>query len=125
MTNSVTPFSLKDAPALIERLLPVQKLSTEVYVERMSSHGQTLVSLGGYWKGRKPLILNKANDDTLCEAFGDEDEAWDGKTAELFVDKSITFAGKRVGGVRIRIPAERVRVPEERVSVPEEQEVPF
>jgi putative DNA methylase len=54
------PFSLKDAPALIERLLPVQKLSAEVYAERMSSHGQTLVSLGGYWKGRKPLILNKA-----------------------------------------------------------------
>ena len=60
MSHAVTPFSLKDAPALIERLLPVQKLSAEVYAERMSSHGQTLVSLGGYWKGRKPLILNKA-----------------------------------------------------------------
>jgi putative DNA methylase len=60
MTHTVTPFSLKDAAALIERLLPVQKLSAEVYAERMSSHGQTLVSLGGYWKGRKPLILNKA-----------------------------------------------------------------
>ena len=60
MSNAVTPFYLKDAPALIEQLLPVQKLSAEVYVERMSSHGQTLVSLGGYWKGRKPLILNKA-----------------------------------------------------------------
>ena len=60
MSNTVTPFSLRDAPALIERLLPVQKLSAEVYAERMSSHGQTLVSLGGYWKGRKPLVLNKA-----------------------------------------------------------------
>jgi hypothetical protein len=29
MSNCITPFSLKDAPALIERLLPAQKLSVE------------------------------------------------------------------------------------------------
>ena len=60
MTSSVTPFSLKDAPALIERLLPVQKLSAEAYKEQMAVHGKTLTALGSYWKGRKPLILNKA-----------------------------------------------------------------
>jgi putative DNA methylase len=60
MTHSVTPFSLKDAPALIERLLPVQKLSAEAYKEQMANMGKTLTSLGSYWKGRKPLILNKA-----------------------------------------------------------------
>ncbi len=60
MTNSVVPFSLKDAPALIERLLPVQKLSAEAYKEQMAVHGKTLTALGSYWKGRKPLILNKA-----------------------------------------------------------------
>ena len=60
MTAAVTPFSLKDAPALIERLLPVQKLSAEVFKERRAGAGQTLVPLGSYWKGRKPLILNKA-----------------------------------------------------------------
>lgn len=57
---SVVPFALKNAPALIERLLPVQKLSAEVYKERMAGAGQTLTSLGSYWKGRKPLILAKA-----------------------------------------------------------------
>ena len=60
MSQGVTPFSLKDAPALIERLLPVQKLSAEVVRERKAGAGQTLVPLGAYWKGRKPLILNKA-----------------------------------------------------------------
>src|SRR5206468_5479368 len=60
MTATVTPFSLKDAPALIERLLPVQKLSAEAYKEQMAVHGKTLTALGAYWKGRKPLILNKA-----------------------------------------------------------------
>ncbi len=60
MSQSVTPFSLKDAPALIERLLPVQKLSAEAYKEQMAGSGKTLTSLGSYWKGRKPLILNRA-----------------------------------------------------------------
>ncbi|HOJ69410.1 MAG TPA: DUF1156 domain-containing protein, partial [Candidatus Hydrogenedentes bacterium] len=59
-TPTVTPFALKDAPALIERLLPVQRLSVDVYRERMAGSGQTLTFLGSYWKGRKPLILNKA-----------------------------------------------------------------
>jgi putative DNA methylase len=60
MTPSIMPFSLKDAPALIERLLPVQKLSAEAYKEQMAGSGKTLTALGSYWKGRKPLILNKA-----------------------------------------------------------------
>lgn len=60
MNTPVVPLSLKDAPALIERLLPVQKLSAEAYKEQMAGSGKTLTALGSYWKGRKPLILNKA-----------------------------------------------------------------
>lgn len=60
MSDAVTPFSLKDAPALIERLLPVQKLSAESFKEQMAVQNKTLTALGAYWKGRKPLILNKA-----------------------------------------------------------------
>jgi putative DNA methylase len=58
--TQIVPFSLKDAPALIEKLLPAQKLSAETYKEQMAVHGKTLTALGSYWKGRKPLILNKA-----------------------------------------------------------------
>ncbi len=58
--RSVTAFALKDAPALIECLLPVQKLSAESYKEQMAGNGKTLTALGSYWKGRKPLILAKA-----------------------------------------------------------------
>jgi putative DNA methylase len=60
MSNYITPFSLKDTPALIERLLPVQKLSVEAYKEQEARQSKTLTALGSYWKGRKPLILNKA-----------------------------------------------------------------
>lgn len=61
MSNStIIPFSLHDAPALIEHLLPVQKLSMESYKEQMANVGKALTALGSYWKGRKPLILAKA-----------------------------------------------------------------
>jgi putative DNA methylase len=60
MSREVTPFALKDEPALIERLLPVQKLSAESFKEQEARQNKTLTALGSYWKGRKPLILNKA-----------------------------------------------------------------
>lgn len=54
------PFDWKDKPALIEHLFPVQKISAESFKEQMAGAGKTLTALGSYWKGRKPLILNKA-----------------------------------------------------------------
>lgn len=57
---ALAPFVWKDKPSLIEHLFPVQKLSAESYKEQMAVHGKTLTALGSYWKGRKPLVLNKA-----------------------------------------------------------------
>jgi putative DNA methylase len=57
---AVMPFFLKDAPSLIERLLPAHKISAEAQKERKAGAGQTLTALGSYWKGRKPLILVRA-----------------------------------------------------------------
>lgn len=57
---ALEPFAWKDKPALIEHLFPVQKLSIESFKEQMAGAGKTLTALGSYWKGRKPLILNKA-----------------------------------------------------------------
>jgi len=59
-TTTLTPFALKDAPALIETVFPAQKVSFEAQKERKANLGQTLTGLGSYWKGRKPLILVRA-----------------------------------------------------------------
>lgn len=56
----LAPFSLKDAPALIERVFPAQKVGIEAQKERKANVGQTLTALGSYWKGRKPLVLVRA-----------------------------------------------------------------
>lgn len=57
---TLAPFSLKDAPSLIETVFPVGRISAEAYKERKANLGQTLTALGSYWKGRKPLILCRA-----------------------------------------------------------------
>lgn len=56
----VVPFSLRDAPSLIEKAWPTAKISAETQKERKAGSGQTLTGLGSYWKGRKPLILTRA-----------------------------------------------------------------
>lgn len=57
---ALQPFQWMDKPALIEHLFPVQKISAESFKEQSAVQSKTLVALGSYWKGRKPLILNKA-----------------------------------------------------------------
>jgi adenine-specific DNA methylase len=59
-TKALTPFALKEAPALIETVFPAQKVSYEAQTERKAVQSQTLTGLGSYWKGRKPLILVRA-----------------------------------------------------------------
>src|SRR5437016_6048190 len=56
----IVPFSLKDAPSFIEHTFPAQRVSIEAQTERKAGAGQTLTPLGGYWKGRKPLVLVRA-----------------------------------------------------------------
>jgi putative DNA methylase len=56
----LTPGALAEAPALIERVFPSQKISAEAQKERKAGSGQTLTALGSYWKGRKPLIMVRA-----------------------------------------------------------------
>ena len=54
MASSVIPFSLKDAPALIERLLPVQKLSAEVFRKGRQALGKRSYRLGPTGRGASP-----------------------------------------------------------------------
>ena len=59
--SKLVPHALRDVPNLIESgVFPVQKLSYEAQRERKSGSGQILPTIGGYWKGRKPLILIRA-----------------------------------------------------------------
>lgn len=54
------PFSLANAPTLIETIWPSTQISIEAEQERDAKQSQTLTPLGAYWKGRKPLVLVRA-----------------------------------------------------------------
>jgi len=49
------------------------------------------------------LVLNITNLRTIEEGYGYESETWPGRELELFAMK-VDFAGKRVDGVRVRVP---------------------
>lgn len=53
----------------------------------------------------KPLVLNSTNIQ-LCErVFGSDDtDQWVGKKIVLYVDPNVSYAGKIVGGIRVRAP---------------------
>lgn len=103
--SGVKALSLKDAPALIESLLPVQKLSVDVYRERTAGPGQTLTALGSYWKGRKPLVLNRAC--VLASLLpATEDPIKDLAVFELLMGMDDISMSKRIGLAK---PADIVR----------------
>ena len=53
-------------------------------------------------KDQKPLIVNGANWDGIADLYGDDDDHWSGHWITLFHDPSVTFGGKRVGGIRVK-----------------------
>lgn len=58
----------------------------------------------------KGMVLNKGNAEAMTEAAGGDDEMdnWRGVRIVLYVDRNVMFAGKRVGGLRVNMPAGKV-----------------
>ncbi len=55
----------------------------------------------------KPLVLNSTNIHTIASITGsDETDSWKGKQIVLFNDANVSFAGKVVGGIRVRAKRE-------------------
>ena len=104
----LAPYSLKDEPSLIEHLLPVQKISAESYKEQMAGSGKALTALGNYWKGRKPLILNKACILGALLPYHKESEAKDLEIFELLMGMANSSVAIRLGEIKPEIVAFKV-----------------
>jgi hypothetical protein len=56
-------------------------------------------------ESEKPLVLNSINIQLLEKIFGSDDtDDWIGKRVVLYVDPTVSYAGKVVGGIRVRAP---------------------
>jgi hypothetical protein len=76
----------------------------------------------------KPLVLNSINIQLLERIFNsDETDQWIGKKVVLYVDPSVSYQGKVVGGIRVRAPKKLAAKP---VPVPvtqdlSDEDIPF
>lgn len=53
----------------------------------------------------KPLVLNSTNIQLCAQICGSEDtDHWIGKRIVLYTDPSVMYAGKVIGGIRVRAP---------------------
>lgn len=86
-------------------LSPITVTIRQVTQEEISGDGgKELKAVLHFVGATKPMVLNKGNAITISESFGDDTDAWPGKTIEVYHDPSVMFAGKRIGGVRVRMP---------------------
>jgi hypothetical protein len=61
----------------------------------------------------KGLVLNWTNIQLCAQAVSSEDtDHWPGKQIVLYLDPTISFGGKIIGGIRIRAPKTQPQTPE-------------
>lgn len=75
----------------------------------------------------KGMVLNKGNAEAIQEAANGDDEMdnWGGTVVVLYVDRNVTFGGKRVGGIRISPARKPETAPVEVAEGIESDDVPF
>jgi hypothetical protein len=75
----------------------------------------------------KPFVLNFTNIQICEEIFGSDDtDHWTGKRLVLYTDPNVMYAGKRVGGIRVRAPKATAPPPVETMDEPlTDDDIPF
>ena len=57
---------------------------------------------------KKPMILNSTNIQLLAKSCGSEEsDEWIGKKVVIYADPNVSFGGKLVGGLRIKLPIKK------------------
>ena len=57
---------------------------------------------------KKPMVLNSTNIQLLAKACESEDtDDWIGKKVVIYADPNVSFGGKLVGGLRVKLPIKK------------------
>lgn len=73
----------------------------------------------------KPLVLNATNIAMLEHVLGDDTDLWTNRPIVLYVDPTVMYAGKVVGGVRVRAPKAGAAPPPPPVQELTDDDIPF
>ena len=57
----------------------------------------------------KPLVLNATNRAILEKIYGPDTADCEGNTVVMYVDPNVAYAGKIVGGIRLRAPRSKAK----------------
>lgn len=59
---------------------------------------------------KKPMVLNSTNIQLLAKACDSEDsDDWIGKKVVIYADPNVSYGGKLVGGLRVKLPAKQAK----------------
>lgn len=74
----------------------------------------------------KPLVLNATNRAILEKIYGPDSDDCVGNMVVLYVDPNVSYAGKIVGGIRLRAPKGKAKpAPKPNVDDIDNSDVPF
>ncbi len=74
----------------------------------------------------KPLVLNSTNIQLTAKICGSEDtDDWTGKRIVLYTDPNVSYAGKLIGGIRVRAPKPSAAAPPAPVAPLTHDDIPF
>jgi len=62
-------------------------------------------------QGQPPLIVNTTNWNVIENLYGDDSDGWHGKQIVAFNDPNVQYAGRMVGGVRVKAPDAGAQAP--------------
>lgn len=82
----------------------------------------------GFQEVNKPMVLNITSIRVLEQAFGGDTDHWRGNKVIVYTDPNVSFGGKVVGGLRLRIPKQKTAPKQtmaDRFEDTDSSEVPF
>jgi hypothetical protein len=89
-----------DGAGITFTIVAVEKTSFEAKQNRPAESKWVLT-----FQGDRRFGLNKTNLSLMAKWFGKRSSAWVGKKITVYVDESVSFGGRLVGGLRVRKPS--------------------
>lgn len=79
-----------------------------IRLEELDDNGQKKEKTVCYFREHaKGMILNVTSLRVLAQSFGDETDDWRGRQVIVYTDPNVSFGGRIVGGLRLRIPKQQ------------------
>lgn len=93
----------------------------EVFQQNVAKEGapEELKWCVGFDETDKPLVLNSGNAQMIAQITGnDETEGWPGHKIVAYNEPSVMYAGKVIGGIRVRAPRTVAQTPRAAAPAP-------